>query len=105
MKSLLSLIAIVAIFSIVSCQKPAESSDAEAGKGPNTLTAAEKDGGWELLFDGTSLNGWKQYGHDTITSLWSVRDSSIVCDGTGLGEGSGDHGGSLRTVKEYGNFD
>jgi hypothetical protein len=105
MKSLLSLIAVCAIFSIVSCQKPSESSSADDSAGPNTLTAAEKDAGWELLFDGVSLNGWKQYGHDTITSLWSVRDSAIVCDGTGLGEGSGDHGGSLRTIKEYGNFD
>ncbi len=104
MKRILGLLAICAVVTIWSCQKPAADETEEAPL-PNTLTAEEKAAGWELLFDGTSLDGWKQYGHDTITALWSVRDSSIVCDGTGLGEGSGDHGGSLRTLKEYGNFE
>jgi hypothetical protein len=104
MKTILTLIAACATFVIVSCQKPAENSMTEP-TGPNTLSAAEKEAGWELLFDGTSLDGWKQYGQDTITELWSVRDSAIVCDGTGLGEGSGDKGGSLRTIREFGNFE
>jgi hypothetical protein len=99
----LTLIAAFAALAIVSCQKPAEQTEEPAG--PNELTKAERDAGWELLFDGESLNGWKQYGHDTITALWSVRDSAIVCDGTGLGEGSGEQGGSLRTLKEFGNFE
>ena len=32
-----------------------------AGAAENTLTAAEKADGWQLLFDGTSWNGWRAY--------------------------------------------
>jgi hypothetical protein len=28
----------------------------------NTLTAAEKEAGWRLLFDGQSTKGWRGYG-------------------------------------------
>ena len=27
----------------------------------NVLTAAEKEAGWRLLFDGRSLDGWRRY--------------------------------------------
>jgi hypothetical protein len=37
--------------------------------------------------------------------LWSVKDGMIVCDGTGLGEGSGPMGGSLITLNQFGNFE
>lgn len=71
----------------------------------NELTDAEKSDGWELLFDGTTLNGWKRYNHDSIGPLWSVEDGAIKCDGKGLTEGTADIGGSLITIKQYGNFD
>lgn len=103
MKLKLGLLSVCVALAIWSCQKPG--AEATTAAKPNSLTAEEKAAGWELLFDGSTLDGWKQYGHDTITSLWSVRDSAIVCDGTGLGEGSGSHGGSLRTLKEFGNFE
>jgi hypothetical protein len=71
----------------------------------NTLSSSEKAAGWELLFDGSTLTGWKRYGGDSIGPLWSVKEGMIVCDGTGLGEGSGPMGGSLMTLKQYGNFE
>ncbi|MFK7894849.1 MAG: family 16 glycoside hydrolase [Myxococcota bacterium] len=33
-----------------------------SGGPPNTLTAAEREEGWRLLFDGESFEGWKIYG-------------------------------------------
>ncbi|MGC1240821.1 MAG: DUF1080 domain-containing protein [Chryseosolibacter sp.] len=90
---------------IFSCTSQKEASGADGAETPNTLTAAEKAEGWQLLFDGESLTGWKRFNHDTIGPLWSVRDGAILCDGEGLGEGSGSHGGSLVTSREFGNFE
>lgn len=32
----------------------------------NTLTQQEAADGWELLFDGTSLDGWRDYNGDSL---------------------------------------
>ena len=51
---------------------------AEAQK-PNELTAAERDAGWRLLFDGNSLTGWRGLGYDSVpTAHWRVVDGAIV---------------------------
>lgn len=96
----------------LSCQKTTQGTSSDdttrvidSAATMNTLTAEEKAAGWELLFDGTTLNGWKRYNHDTIGPLWSVVDGAIKCDGEGLTEGTADIGGSLITVKSYDNFD
>ena len=109
--SLVSLLC-MAILTFFSCQKsaPAEETAAEdsttvSTNNANSLTAEEKTNGWELLFDGSTFNGWKRYNHDTIGPLWSVKEGEIVCDGTGLGEGSGAAGGSLMTTRSFGNFE
>jgi hypothetical protein len=101
--------ALIALFP--SCNKPAEtktsSADTVTAKADtvNMLTADEKSTGWQLLFDGSTLNGWKRYNHDTIGPLWSVKEGAIVCDGKGLTEGTEGIGGSLMTTKQFGNFD
>lgn len=97
------MIAVLAMLTILSCQTSKQ--ETVASNTPNTLTEAEKKDGWQLLFDGSTLNGWKRYGADTIGPLWSVQDSAIMCNGEGLGEGSGNHGGSLMTTKQFGNFE
>ena len=82
-----------------------ESTTSATSGTSNKLTPAEAADGWQLLFDGTTLTGWKRFNHDTIGPLWSVKDGAIVCDGSGLGEGSGTNRGSLHTTREFGNFD
>ena len=101
-------IAVLIAMVIFACQKQAaqqETETAAVAAGPNTLTEEEKTAGWELLFDGATLDGWKRFNSDTIGPLWSVKDGAIICDGTGLGEGSGKMGGSLMTTKNFGNFE
>jgi hypothetical protein len=44
---------------------------------PNTLTADEKAAGFDLLFDGKDLSGWKQGGN------WKVEDGTIAREGKG----------------------
>ena len=46
---------------------------------PNVLSNAERDGGWQLLFDGRTLNGWHGLGlHGVPTGLWTVEDGAIT---------------------------
>ncbi len=66
----------------------------------NTLTAQEMADGWELLFDGTTLNGWRDYNGDALTGPWEVVDGTIMADG-----GGSDANGYIVTDKEYENFE
>jgi hypothetical protein len=57
---------------------------------PNTLSAAERAAGWRLLFDGTTLNGWRGYKKPDATGLrWRVADG---CVGVGRADGSDTRG-------------
>ena len=47
----------------------------------NTLTAVEKKDGWQLLFDGKSLNGWRMY-QNKPADCWGVKKGEIYCKGS-----------------------
>lgn len=49
-----------------------------SGAEPNTLTAAEKSAGWQLLFDGKSLDGWKA---SEDSGVFTVQDGNLVVSG------------------------
>ena len=65
----------------------------------NILTEAEKAEGWELLFDGSTLNGWRDYNGTGVTAPWAVEEGVL----TALGKGS-DGNGYIVTDKQYENF-
>ena len=45
---------------------------------PNTLTAAEKAAGWQLLFDGQSLDAWRGYKRETPPEAgWEIKDGAL----------------------------
>lgn len=91
---------------LVTCSGQKESANSDSStEMHNMLTPEQIAEGWQLLFDGKSLDGWKRFNHDTIGPLWSVENGAILCDGEGLGEGSGEMGGSLITTREFRNFD
>lgn len=50
-----------------------------AVKTPNTLSSAEQAAGWQLLFDGRSLEGWRA--SDAPSTTFSVKDGAIVVHG------------------------
>ncbi|MCL6102199.1 MAG: DUF1080 domain-containing protein [Bacteroidetes bacterium] len=66
----------------------------------NTLTKAEQKAGWELLWDGKTLNGWVS-NKDGLTPQkgWTIQDNELIVD---LGTNKG--GGDLVTQKEFKNF-
>jgi len=45
---------------------------------PNTLSAAEKDAGWRLLFDGQTTKGWRGYAVDSMPDGWQVVDGALT---------------------------
>lgn len=50
---------------------------------PNTLTAAERNAGWRLLFDGRTTDGWKGYAQDQMPADWQVIDGALTRVGVG----------------------
>lgn len=68
----------------------------------NQLSAAEKNAGWKLLFDGTSTRGWHNYNKKTISDAWSAVDGSLHLDAS---KKTSSGGGDIDTQNEYGNFD
>jgi hypothetical protein len=65
----------------------------------NTLTPEEIAEGWQLLFDGQTLNGWRDYNGVTLATPWHVVNGCIQAKG----EGS-DASGYIVTDKQYENF-
>ena len=47
---------------------------------PNMLSEAEKNEGFELLFDGKTLDGWHGFQKDTLSPDWKVEDGAITLD-------------------------
>lgn len=80
---------------IASCcnnkEKPAQN---------NTLTQQEIMDGWQLLFDGKTLDGWKGYRHDSCGERWIVKEGELICQGEGGGMGY-----DIITTKKYTNFE
>ncbi|NJO01991.1 MAG: DUF1080 domain-containing protein, partial [Bacteroidia bacterium] len=70
---------------------------------PNTLTSAEEEEGWLLLFDGQSTENWKGYCKDSFPQGWEVADGTLYCVASGQGEAGG--GGDIITTEQYGNFE
>lgn len=105
LNAVFSLAVFIAIILLSSCQKPTSQQEVTTNTILNSLTEDEKAAGWELLFDGSTLDGWKRFNQDTIGPLWSVNEGMIICDGTGFGEGTANVGGSLVTTRQFGNFE
>lgn len=63
----------------------------------NQLSAEEKKGGWELLFDGSTLSGWKSYQKDTVGRFWIISDGALHLTQGGAGD--------IITIGEYENFE
>jgi hypothetical protein len=74
----------------------AQAAAISAQPGANTLTAEEKRAGWKLLFDGSTLTGWRGFKSTTPPAGWKPLNGTLVLDGKG---------GDLMTVDQYADFE
>lgn len=63
---------------------------------PNTLTDAERAAGWQLLFDGRTTNGWRNFRQQTIRDGWQVVEGALT---------RVDQGGDIITEEQFTNFE
>jgi glucose/arabinose dehydrogenase len=52
----------------------------------NKLTPAEERSGWQLLFDGASTTGWRNFKQDKASPGWEVKGGAIVRSNNGAGD-------------------
>src|SRR5689334_11987312 len=66
---------------------------------PNTLTDAEKQADWKLLWDGKTLNGWRGFKKSEPPAQgWEIKDGVLTCV-------AGGKGGDIITDQTYENFE
>src|SRR5690348_17259930 len=75
----------------------AAAAPATAADDLNTLTAAETQAGWKLLFDGKSTAGWRNYNKPDMGTGWKVVDGALSREA--------DKAGDIITVDQYGSFE
>jgi hypothetical protein len=80
---------------IISCSATKNIAD-------NNLTKQEKEQGYNLLFDGQTMNGWRTYQNKKNDS-WSVNNGTLHCKGSA--ENYGGISADLITVDQFENFD
>lgn len=69
---------------------------------PNNLSEAEKEQGFELLFNGKDLSNWKVASNgQPVTKGWEVINNELVVNANKEEKGDGD----ISTKKEYGPFE
>lgn len=71
----------------------------------NSLTATEKNEGWQLLFDGASKGNFHVFNNKSDGSAWQIADGSLHLDTANKTDGRITGGGDLVTNEEYENFD
>lgn len=103
----LSLVSVIALAGLFFSRQTFLPAPDEAVTAANTLTAAEKDAGWKLLFDGKTTNGWHAYGKTTIGKAWKVVGGALMLEvaKTQDGHWQSQDGGDIVTDEEYGNFE
>ncbi len=68
----------------------------------NTLTEQEISDGWELLFDGASMEHWRVYNQEAIPAGWVVEDGAMVFDPE---QRNDQYGLDIITKETYGDFE
>lgn len=117
MKKILFCLALGALVALVSCgsstKQATEETEENAAPAYSTMDKEQvdlskfkvDDEGYIVLFDGSSLEGWRGYGKDEVPTRWSIDDGCLKFSGTGTGEGQQDDGGDIIFAHKFQNFE
>jgi hypothetical protein len=111
-KNLFTISILFSLIILVSCgPQPKKEGEVqkeekkEMEQKPNTLSQAEIDDGWVLLFDGENTDGWRAYDRDSFPEKgWEIVDGTLHVIGSGKGEAGGG-GGDIIYDKMFDNFE
>ena len=103
-------LAAVFLIGTAGCSQGKDQVTAAELPSPNTLTEAEREAGWVLLFNGRDFTGWRGLGRDTVPDgHWEIDDGAIKKVPSGevplQGDGQPLEGGDLMTVEAYEDFE
>lgn len=98
---------------VLSCGNRGGKKAAEAEPAFTVLDAPQVDlagfpvdkDGYIVIFDGTSLKGWRGYGKDHVASRWTIEDGALKFSGTGSGEAQDSEGGDILFAHKFKNFE
>ena len=73
----------------------------------NTLSDYEKQNGWQLLFDGKTTQGWRNFKKQTIGSSWAVENGTLTLKTVQKADGAwqAKDGGDIMTEGQYENYE
>jgi len=92
MKFISQLLVLTVFTVLMSCSKGNKNET-------KPLSEREIEQGWELLFDGKSMEKWKTFNGGEVTG-WKIVGNEMHNSGVGS-----DHGGDIITKKQYENFE
>ena len=70
------------------------------------LNDFQKDeNGFYIIFDGTSLKGWRGYNKEKVPPSWIIDDGALKIIGNGMGEAQDEDGGDLIFAYKFKNFE
>ena len=115
-KILLYVACAAAVLCLASCKNKKAAPAAEETSAVPAYEVVEKpqvdlagfpvdDEGYIVIFDGTSLNGWRGYGKDNVPARWTIEDGCLKFSGTGAGESQSGDGGDIIFAKKFKNFE
>ncbi|MBE6205800.1 MAG: DUF1080 domain-containing protein [Rikenellaceae bacterium] len=85
----------LAAAALVSCGNAPQKKAAAEAEDPNTI----------VLFDGTSLDGWRGYNKDHVPARWVIEDGALRFKGSGGGEAQTEEGGDIIFDQKFKNFE
>jgi hypothetical protein len=100
-KKIILSAAIVGVLLACESKKGADSESQDKNTALITLTQSEINDGWQLLFDGTNTDQWKQFNKSTMSPAWIAKDGALTFDES-LKNGTAN---DIVTRQEFENFE